>query len=233
MVIRKLLAVAFSLTCGIQAAAAATAFTYHGELYNGDTPANGTYRFVLTPYQDANASQPIARPYQTQSVTVVDGRFRARVAFDFDNVDNRRIWLAVDAIDARGNQTEMSGRQEVLLPAPADAMPTAKSAHPAGTTMQAADSRFSLMWLSGGVPHRAAIRGDASIRDTDDAGLTVVHTGTRQYCITATSPSEGTVGVAQNDGGDVPRTIDVSMGIGDPCPSVPGAQIFVETWVAF
>jgi hypothetical protein len=101
----------------------------------------------------------------------------------------------------------------------------------AAATVQPADSRFSIMWLSGGVPHRAAIRGDASIRDTDDVGLTVTRTGVGQFCVHATSPSEGTVGVTQDAGSGLPGTINVTMGAGNPCPTVPSAQIFVQTFV--
>ena len=32
------------------------------------------------------------------------------------------------------------------------------------------------------------------------------------------------------DGGEVPRTIDVTMGITNDCNSVPGANFMVQTW---
>ena len=104
---------------------------------------------------------------------------------------------------------------------------------PAPTATTLADQRFALMWVSGGVPRRAAIRGDASIRDSDDPGLIVTHVAAGQYCITATSPSEGAVGVLQDQtggGGGSRGTIDVSMGIGNFCNAVQGAQIAVQTW---
>lgn len=91
------------------------------------------------------------------------------------------------------------------------------------------DQRFSLLWESGGTIHRAAIRGDASVRDTDDAGLTVVHAGVGHYCIHVSDPAEGTVGVLQDEGG-APGLIDVTMGIGNPCPYILDAQIAVRTW---
>jgi hypothetical protein len=63
-------------------------------------------------------------------------------------------------------------------------------------------------------------------------GLVVTIAGTGQFCVQATSPDEGAVGVAQNDGGEVPRTIDVSMDIGNFCDvAAPNAQIAVQTWV--
>jgi hypothetical protein len=103
-----------------------------------------------------------------------------------------------------------------------------------GTVATLADERFSLMWTSGTTTMHAAIRGDASIRDTNDSGLVVTKVGVGAYCITATAPNEGVVGVLQDDEGDqtggVHGTIDVTMGIGNPCPSVPSAQIAVNTW---
>src|SRR5690349_23102561 len=60
-----------------------------------------------------------------------------------------------------------------MLPIPSDT-PSSRPRTPEGGTLTRTASRFSVMWLDGsGTPHRAAIRGDGSIRDTDDAGLVV------------------------------------------------------------
>ncbi|MEO7064913.1 MAG: hypothetical protein ABI082_14210 [Dokdonella sp.] len=91
-----------------------------------------------------------------------------------------------------------------------------------------ANQRFSLMWLSGGTLHRAAIRGDASIRDTDSPSLIVFHTRVGHYCIKLANVSEGVVGVLQDQGG-THGVMDVTMGIGNPCPNVSSAQISVRT----
>lgn len=105
---------------------------------------------------------------------------------------------------------------------------------PVNTVATLADHRFAIMWTSGTAAKYAAIRGDASIRDTNDAGLVVTKVGVGAYCIQATSPNEGAVGVLQDDFADqtggIHGTIDVTMGIGSPCASVPGAQIAVNTW---
>jgi hypothetical protein len=106
---------------------------------------------------------------------------------------------------------------------------------PVGTVATLADHRFAIMWTSGTAAKYAAIRGDASIRDTNDAGLVVTKVGTGAYCIQATSPNEGAVGVLQDDfadqSGGIHGTIDVTMGIGSPCSATaPGAQIAVNTW---
>jgi hypothetical protein len=69
---------------------------------------------------------------------------------------------------------------------------------PVGTVATLADHRFALMWTSGSTTRFAAIRGDASIRDTNDPGLVVTKVGVCAYCITATSPNEGAVGVLQD-----------------------------------
>jgi hypothetical protein len=227
---RSITALALSLLCGTGAAHAATKFTYFGDLSHGDTPATGAYRFTITPYADAAGTQRLAPAYTTESVRVVDGKFRAPVSFDFDQPASRRVWLGVEATAADGTVTAFDEKQAVLLPMPSDAA-SARPRAPEGSTLTPTSSRFSLMWLDGsGVPHRAAIRGDGSIRDTDDPGLVVTVTGIGQFCLHMTSVQEGIVGVAQYDGGEVPRTIDVTMGIGDPCPTVPDAQVFVQTW---
>jgi hypothetical protein len=105
---------------------------------------------------------------------------------------------------------------------------------PVNTVATLADHRFAIMWTSGTAAKYAAIRGDASIRDTNDPGLVVTKVGVGAYCIQATSPNEGAVGVLQDDfadqSGGIHGTIDVTMGIGNPCASVPGAQIAVNTW---
>ena len=54
-----------------------------------------------------------------------------------------------------------------------------------------ADQRFSVMWqVSGGV-HHVAVRGDASIRDTDDNSVVVTKVDVGRYCIKAPALSRG------------------------------------------
>ncbi len=231
MLIRRLSALALSILCCTGAAHAATRFTYFGELSHGDTPATGSYRFTITPYADAAGAHALASAYSTESVRVVDGKFRVPVSFDFGQPANRRIFLGVEAVAADGTVTAFDRKQEVLLPIPADAV-AAHPRAPEGGTLQPVASRFSVMWLDGsGTTHRAAIRGDGSIRDTDDPGLVVTILAANQFCIHATSVSEGVVGVAQTDGADVPRTVDVTMGIANDCNAVPDADFMVQTWV--
>lgn len=230
MLTRRIFALAISILCGTGAAHAATKFTYFGELAHGDTPATGSYHFTITPYADAAGTHALAPAVTTGNVRVVDGKFRTPVSFDFDQLANRRIWLGVEAVAADGTVTAFGQKQAVLLPIPSDTA-SAQPRAPQGGTLIADASRFSVMWLDGGgTPHRAAIRGDGSIRDTDDPGLVVTIIGTGQFCIHATSVSEGVVGVAQNDGADVPRTIDVTMGIANDCNAVPDADFMVQTW---
>jgi len=90
-----------------------------------------------------------------------------------------------------------------------------------------ADKRFSIMWNTNSfITHSAAIRENASIRASTDPTMSVVKTGTGQYCITAPSGIEGAVGVLQQS---FPETgiIRVTAGIGNFCP---GATYFVETF---
>jgi hypothetical protein len=95
----------------------------------------------------------------------------------------------------------------------------------------AQDQRFSLMWIGDdGNMDRAAIRGNASIRDTDDPNLSVAHVGVGHYCIVIPAGvNEGIVGVLQDQGG-THGTIDVTMGIGDPCFQEQDAAVSVQTW---
>jgi hypothetical protein len=96
--------------------------------------------------------------------------------------------------------------------------------------LYASDQRFSLMWInSSGVAHQAAIRGDASIRSTDDPTLAVAHVGVGHYCIVLSDVGEGIVGVLQDEGG-TQGTIDVTMGVGNPCPQEFDARVSVRTW---
>jgi hypothetical protein len=98
------------------------------------------------------------------------------------------------------------------------------------TPPYAADQRFSLSWIgSDGAMHRAAIRGDASIRSTDDPNVSVAHVGVGHFCIVIPGVQEGAVGVLQDQGG-THGTIDVSMGIGNPCFMEPNAKVSVMTW---
>ncbi len=91
-----------------------------------------------------------------------------------------------------------------------------------------ADQRFSVMWqVSSGV-HHVAVRGDGSIRDTDDNTVEVIKIDEGRWCIKAPGALEGAVGVLQNQGGSNGNIL-VSMGIGSFCNGT-GANITVETF---
>ena len=105
----------------VQAAAASTAFTYFGELYNGNTPASGTYRFTITPYADAAGTHALSSAVNTGAVRVVDGRFRTPVTFDFAAPADRHVWLGVEAQAADGTITAFPAKKQILLPIASDA----------------------------------------------------------------------------------------------------------------
>lgn len=102
---------------------------------------------------------------------------------------------------------------------------------PAGPSVSPipADQRFAVMWqVSGGV-HHVSVRGDGSIRDTDDNTVAVTKVDVGRWCISAPGALEGAVGVLQNQGSSNGNIL-VSMGIGSFCNTVAGSNITVETF---
>jgi hypothetical protein len=92
-----------------------------------------------------------------------------------------------------------------------------------------ADLRFAVIYqVSGGVRHMS-VRGDGTIRDSDDPTAMVTHVATGQWCLIAPGAEEGAVGSLQNDGAG-PGTILVSTGISSFCDDVPNSNITVETF---
>ena len=111
--------------------------------------------------------------------------------------------------------------------------PMGPAGAPGAANIVPTDLRFSLMWLSAGAWKNAVIRGDGSIRLSSDPTLAVSRLGPGSYCITVANPEEGAVGVLQNQAATATGpvgTIDVTMGIINPCAAVPGAQIAVRTF---
>jgi hypothetical protein len=96
----------------------------------------------------------------------------------------------------------------------------------------ASDQPFSVMWYAGDRNmHRAAVRADGSIADTDDFSIAIAHVAVGRYCmVVPIRPSEGVVGVLQNAGA-THGTIDVTMGVQpNPCSQEPDASVIVQTW---
>lgn len=111
--------------------------------------------------------------------------------------------------------------------------PVGPAGPPGAANIVPTDLRFSLMWLSAGAWKNAVIRGDGSIRLSSDPTLAVTRLGAGSYCITVANPEEGAVGTLQNQAATANGpvgTIDVTMGIVNPCSSVPSAQIAVRTF---
>lgn len=111
--------------------------------------------------------------------------------------------------------------------------PMGPAGPPGAANIVPTDLRFSLMWLSAGAWKNAVIRGDGSIRLSSDPSLAVSKIGPGAYCITVSNPEEGAVGTLQNQAATANGpvgTIDVTMGILNPCASVPSAQIAVRTF---
>lgn len=71
-----------------------TAFTYQGRLFDGGSPANGSYDLQFTLYDDPNVGNQLGPVFATNGVTVVNGVFT--LALDFGAVfDGTGRWLEV------------------------------------------------------------------------------------------------------------------------------------------
>jgi hypothetical protein len=113
--------------------------------------------------------------------------------------------------------------------------PAGPAGPPGAANIVPSDMRFSLMWLTGGAWRNAVIRGDGSLRLSSDPSLAVTRVSAGVYCIKVENPEEGAVAALQNQTGDLASrsvgTIDVTMGVGNPCgTALSGAQISVRTF---
>ncbi len=99
-------------------AAAGTAFTYQGFLTDGGAPANGTYDFQFSLYDDAAGGVQVGATLSLGDVMVSDGRFTVQLDFG-DVFDGTALWLevAVRPGASAGPYTALSPRQ-ALTPAP-------------------------------------------------------------------------------------------------------------------
>ncbi len=94
---------------GIQAALG-TAFTYQGRLFNGGSPANGTYDFEFRLYDAASGGAQVGPTVTKTGVAVSDGYFT--VQLDFGNVFNgSALWLQVSVRPSGSGSYTSLGRQ--------------------------------------------------------------------------------------------------------------------------
>jgi hypothetical protein len=89
------------LAFGALAPVHAAQFNYHGDLLDGDAPADGRYDLRVTAYAQPSAQQPIAPATELPGVTVSEGRFSVQLEVPED-VDGM-TWVEV-AIRAAGEK---------------------------------------------------------------------------------------------------------------------------------
>ncbi len=107
------------LVCSAQFASAAptgTAFTYQGQLYDDDYPANGLYDFTFKFYDASVAGNKVGTDVNVADVNVIDGYFTAEL--DFGAVfDGNARWLETGIRPGVLNDpylyTTLSPRQEL------------------------------------------------------------------------------------------------------------------------
>ncbi len=95
-----------------------TAFTYQGRLMVGGSPANGTYDFQFTLYDDASGGMVLGMEL-VGDLAVVGGLFTTALDFGDSVITGQARWLAIGVRPgaSTGDYTALSPRQE-LRPSP-------------------------------------------------------------------------------------------------------------------
>ena len=88
-----------------------TSFTYQGKLTDGGSPANGTYDFEFSLFNDPSAGGQVGGTVTQSGVTVTAGLFT--VQLDFGNVfDGTALWLDIGVRPVGGSgYTALTPRQ--------------------------------------------------------------------------------------------------------------------------
>jgi hypothetical protein len=89
-----------------------TAFTYQGKLVDGGSPANGSYDFLFSPFDDASGGVQVADSQIREDVAVVDGYFTVTLDFGTGLFEGDARWLEVDVRPgaSTGSHTTLSPR---------------------------------------------------------------------------------------------------------------------------
>ncbi len=98
------------LHCAPRAAGQGTAFTYQGGLNEGSAPANGSYDFVFSLYNDPAAGSQIGVGKTNLALPVSDGLFTTTLDFTGAPWNGQALWLQVLV------RTNGSGAFSVLTP---------------------------------------------------------------------------------------------------------------------
>ena len=90
-----------------------TAFTYQGQLFDGDVPANGDYLFQFSLYDDPTAGIRIG-PVLQRTITVENGLFTTVLDFTWGMFSGRGRYLNIEVKQVGGASfTTLSPRQEL------------------------------------------------------------------------------------------------------------------------
>ncbi|MFQ5805047.1 MAG: hypothetical protein ACE5I3_01215, partial [Phycisphaerae bacterium] len=106
------------LRLAVLAPAETTTWTYQGSLRDGDAPANGSYDFRFTLFDDPLAGVQLDDPDDQADIVVTDGLFTVLLDFG-DQFNGDDVWLeiAVRPGDSEEEHTVLSPRQW-LTPVP-------------------------------------------------------------------------------------------------------------------
>ena len=88
-------------------------FTYHGELLDGDTPADGRYDLRLRAFAQPGAKRPLAEATELPAVAVVDGRFSVDLELPEDPDGTTWVEVAVRPAQAGGAYAVLGAPQPV------------------------------------------------------------------------------------------------------------------------
>lgn len=92
-------------------------FTYQGQLFDGNTPANGQYDFRFRLYNAPTTGQQVGIDYPVPAVGVMNGQFAVKPAFGLFAFDGNPRWLeiAVKPLNAHESAyATLSPRQEIM-----------------------------------------------------------------------------------------------------------------------
>jgi hypothetical protein len=95
-----------------------TSFTYQGQLNNGGSPANGSYRLIFTLFNTNTGGSVLAGPITNSAVTVSDGLFTTTLNFGGSVFNGDPAWLEI-AVSTNGNSNFITlSPLQLLTPTP-------------------------------------------------------------------------------------------------------------------
>lgn len=157
-------ALAATLGLGLAAPAAATSFTYHGQLQDAGQPANGNYDLQLTLYSAPTGGTVVAGPVTLYGVNVKDGNFATTADFGATAPLTAQGWLDVKVKAAGGDFIALDARSPVAPEA--GACPGAwaldgNAGNPAGSYLGTADNQA--VWIRANGASVATFKPNSSV----------------------------------------------------------------------